>query len=769
MSTHKARRPTTLAKSVHSLLPTASRLWHLAALLMIAALTLGFALLAKEVSGDETVSLGTPSDTIYTAHGFYDPEKSAEQGTYRWTLLDAQITLPGWGPGRVHVIFRGVEGSASPRVATLLYNGTVVDQTSTRPGQPWSLQGWISTETRNPVITLTSPPLVAPGDNRSLGLLTREMEIYAPDARLRAFLNLALLGFTAILLYLSLLAWFGNPLLALSTAVALLSMLGPLVVYRDRWMATVVWVAPALLAGLLLHGHAGGWARSGAPVRKRSWLVVLALTAFLLLLTQGFLNAFDSERMYSVAGGLAEFGRPSRYPSLNGYTKYGFGLSLMGVPFYWLGKLGTLAGGSYDAITRFTVSMTNLPVTAITCWLLYRASRRFAGTGVSLAVAGTYLLATPALNYGRTFFSETAGGALLLAATLLVVPPPGEVAPAPRRVVAAGALLGGMVWLKPAFALFLVAPGLVVVVLWLLAARSTEQKSPPALLRRAATAVLLYSIGPLIAGVVQILYDLLRYAPLADAWRRTGYEKEPGFTTPLFEGLGGLLFSPGKSLFLFAPPLLLVPLGLWLTYRRGLLSGRVAAVLVAAQTLASLLFNATWWAWTGNFAWGPRLIMPVLPLLAWTLAPVGQYAMRGAATAFGGIMNYKLRIAPRGLLWLWGTLVVLGALVSIPGALVNFQLYFEEHGLVLAGDPGESATIYDPAHSPLIEEPGYLLYGVTAAIQRPTLEDAGLPAAWDVLVPGALTLLSVVLLRAARRRPPCAVESAEDGLCEDVI
>ncbi len=757
-----ALRSTTLAKSVRSLLPAASRLWHLATLLMIAALTLGFTLLAKEVSGDEKVRLGTPVDTIYTPHGFYDLEKSAEQGTYRWTLPDAQITLPGWGPGRIHVIFRGVEGSASSRVATLLYNGSVVDQTSTRPGEAWSLQGWVSTQTRNPIITVTSPPLVAPGDNRSLGLLTRELEIYAPDARLRAFLNLALLGFTAILLYLSVLAWFGNPLLALSTGVAILSLLGSLVVYRDRWMATVVWVAPALLSGLLLLGLAGGWARSGVPdrapargpVRRCSLLIVLALTAFLLLLTQGFLNAFDSERMYSVAGGLAELGRPSRYPSLNGYTKYGFGLPLLAVPFYWLGKLGTLVGGSYDAITRFTVSMTNLPVTAITCWLLYRASRRFAGIGASLAVAGTYLLATPALNYGRTFFSETAGGALLLAATLLIVPPQGEVAPSPRRVVVAGALLGGMIWLKPAFAVFLPAPGLVVVVLWLLAARSNVHKSLPALLRRAATALLLYFIGPVAAGVVQILYNLLRYAPLADAWRRTGYEKEPGFTTPLLEGLGGLLFSPGKSLFLFAPPLILAPLGLWLMHRRGLLGGRVAYVLVAAQTLASLLFNATWWAWTGNFAWGPRLIIPVLPLLTWTLAPIGQYAMRGAASAIGKRTSHK------ALLWFWGALVVLGALVSIPGALVNFQLYFEEHGLVLAGDPGEAATIYDPTHSPLIEEPGYLLSGVTSAIQRPTLQDAGLPGAWDVLVPGALTLVSVVLLWAARRRPPGAVENA---------
>lgn len=722
-------------------------IWHLVTALLVGGITLGLALLARDVSGDEKARFGTEADRIYTTGGFYDPEKSTEQGVYRWTFPQAQITLAGWGPGRIHAIYRGVEGGTQPREATLLFNGSVVDRTITRPGQPWLLQGWVTSSVRNPVVTLLSPQLDVPGEKRALGLLVKEMEVYAPDARLQAFANLAMLGVTGLLLYLTMLAWFARPLLALVTAVAVPGVFGPLVVYRDLWMSTVVWVAPILLAALLAAGLIGKQ-RVYAPARRRSLLLVLALTAALLLLTQGFLNAFDSDRMYGVVGGLAEYGRPSRYPSLDVFTKYGFGLPLLGVPFYWLGKLATLLGGTYEPVTRFAVSMTNLPVTAVTCWLIYRASRRFAQTGVSLAVAGTYLLATPALNYGRTFFSETAGGALMLGAVLLLVPRQGELVPTSRRIVIAGALLGAMVWLKPAFAVFLVAPGLVVLVLAVLAARSRDERAPALLLRRAVQAGLLYAIGPLIAGIVQVLYNWVRYAPLIDAWKRTGYEKEPGFTTPLLEGLSGLLVSPGKSLFLFAPSLVLVPLGLWLMYRRDLFSGKVAPLLVVAQTLLSLLFNATWWAWTGNFAWGPRLIVPVLPLLAWTLAPVGAFALsRLAATEvrFG-------KFAPRmALLWLWGGLAVLGSLVSIPGALVDFQVYFREHGLVLAGDPGESATIYDPAQSPLIEEPAYLLHGLTAAIQRPTLEDVGLPAIWDVLVPGALTVASVGLLWAARK------------------
>ena len=94
----------------------------------------------------------------------------------------------------------------------------------------------------------------------------------------------------------------------------------------------------------------------------------------------------------------------------------------------------------------------------------------------------------------------------------------------------------------------------------------------------------------------------------------------------------------------------------------------------------------------------------------------------------------------------WLVLAVLGALVSIPGALVDFQVYFRSYGLALAGDPGEAVTLYDPANSPLLVEPGYLLNGLTAAIHRPSLASTGMAPVWDALVPGALVVLALLCL-----------------------
>jgi hypothetical protein len=713
---------------------------HIVALAAIGAVVLGMAYLAFRVSADETVRIGTEADRIYTAAGFHDPEKSAEQGIYRWTEPGARLVLPNWGPGRFHIAVQGVEGGPNPRTVTLSAGGSDIASVETQPGQPWTLQAWAAASSRSPVVTLSAPQLVVPGDNRALGVLVKEVSIYAPEARVRAWLDLALLGVASVLLYACMLLWYGRYLLALVCGVAVPALFGPLAVYRDPWMDTVAWVAPLALAGLLL--LEGRLTPRPAPTRRRTFYVVAALSSALLLLTMGFLNAFDSDRMYQVAGGFAEYGRPSRYPSLEAFTKYGFGLPLVAVPFYWLGKLGTLFGAAYEPVTRFAVSMTNLPVLAVTCWVLYRAARRFATVGVALAVAGTYLLATPALNYARTFFSEPVGALLLLGSTLLLVPRPGEHAPTARRVLVAGMMLGGMVWLKPAFAVYLPLPGLLVLIMAAMQAR-TEGVGRGAMLRRVLVAGALFSVGPLIAGLGQALYNWLRFAPLADAWLRTGYEKEAGFSTPLIVGLEGLLLSPGKSLFLYAPPLLLAPIGMWLMWRRGAYAVRVAVALIAAHTAAGLVFNAAWWAWTGNFAWGPRLIMPLFPLLAWPLASVGEFALAKGRT---------LLSSRSALLGAWGVLAVLGTVVSIPGALVDFQVYYRLHGLVLAGDPGEEVTIYDPSQSPLLEEPRYLLDGLTAAIHRPSLVDVGLPGAWDVLLPGVLVVAAMGLLWLARGR-----------------
>jgi len=702
-------------------------------------------ILAWRVSADEQLRVGTEADRIYLADGFYDPEHSAEHGIYRWTQPLAQLVLPNWGPGRIHVKVQGVAGAGGE--IALKMEGMTLAQESVPPGQEWTLEGWGSALTGSPRVTLESQQYSPLGEGRSLGLLVESLEIYAPDARLRAWLTLALLGLAGVLLFIYLRLCTGRALFSVLAGACVPLLYGPLATYRDPWIAAVGWIAPvALGVALLLQWRSGGKEREGRSLSlPRTALVVVALCAALMLLYLGYMNAFDADRMYQVSAGIAEYGRPTRYPGFSTWTKYGFGQPLIAVPFFWLGQAGVWLGGEFDGITRLTVSFTNLVVTALTLLVLYRAARRFASVGTSLAVAATYLLATPALNYGRTFFSEPAGGLLLLTSILLILPESkGEpnqqsaLAPGRRRLLLAGLCLGAMLLFKPAFAIYWPAVGLAV--LWL-----CLRKSRPGVTRLIGN-IALFGVGPLAALLVQGAYNYIRYAPLADALFRTGYEKEEGFSTPLLEGLGGLLFSPGKSVFLYAPVLVLVPVALWLMFRQGGTVGSLATWLIVAEVVAGFGFNAMWWAWTGNFAWGPRLIVPVLPLMVWALAFLG-----GQTSIDTGSGEKQARSGRQIAVAAWVVLGVLGAAVNIAGTMVDFQVYFRNYGLLLAGDPGEGVTLYDPANSPLLVEARYLWDGLTAAVYRPSLASVGMPAVWDVLVPGGLVVVAVACLWASTR------------------
>jgi hypothetical protein len=672
------------------------------------------------------------------------------------------LRLPNWGPGRIHLIVEGIAG-AEGRIALKL-GTTTLAETTVQQGQPWQLQGWGDATDRTPAISLESPPYNTPGETRDLGLLVKRMEIYAPDARLRAWLDIALLGLTGILLYAFLLIRTNRRTLSIIAGAAVPALYGPLSAFRDPWMDAVAWSAPIILLAALLAGRLiklpPGVPSARPPLIPASTFAVVALSTALILIYLGYMNAFDSDRMYDMTAGFAEHGKPTRYPGLETWTKYGFGQSLIAVPFYLVGKLFDLLGGDFEPVTRLTVSFTNLIVTALTVLLLYKAVRLFASVNVSLAVAATYLLATPALNYGRTFFSEPAGGLLLLSAILLILPDkshygtgaqpakPGNpdatdyTLPATNYLLA-GLCLGAMLLFKPAFAIYW--PPIGIAILWL-TLRSKQYSK-----RNMLTRLSFFAVGPLLALLIQAWYNYVRYSPLPDAILRTGYEKEGGFSTPLLEGLGGLLLSPGKSILLYAPIVILAPIGLWLMLRRPGSTIRLAAVFIISEVGMSLVFNALWWAWTGNFAWGPRLIMPVLPLLVWAAAAILADKPRESTLTPQQEPPPTVSLS-RVPSVLWLILAVMGALVNIPGAMVDFQVYYRNYGLLLAGQPGEAITIYDPVNSPLLVEPGYLLDGLTAAIHRPSLASVGMPPIWDTIVPVILAALSVITLWYATSR-----------------
>jgi hypothetical protein len=151
-----------------------------------------------------------------------------------------------------------------------------------------------------------------------------------------------------------------------------------------------------------------------------------------------------------------------------------------------------------------------------------------------------------------------------------------------------------------------------------------------------------------VAAAVTVAYNVVRFAdPLEFGYRPP---VDPGFTTPLLKGTAGLLFSPEKSVLLFAPAIVLVPFAVVALWRRQ----RATVALVLALFAGTWALAATWHSWQGGWSWGPRLIIPGVVVVLALVAPwIGTRAtrVRLAALLFaaGFVLSLPAVLAPAGL------------------------------------------------------------------------------------------------------------------------
>ncbi len=402
--------------------------------------------------------------------------------------------------------------------------------------------------------------------------------------------------------------------------------------------------------------------------RLQTASLFLFCCTFFLALMSGHIYARDEETLFQMTDGIALHGEPlvspevwgivdSSAPSKHGLrpTSYAPGQPVVAVPLYWLGRaVGAAAGPSYAVyLTRFVVLTFNVFATAATATLLFRFALAFGyreRVGVALAVC--YSAGTFALIQARTFFAEPLTACLVLLAFLLLRQAgTGDVADRRQRALLVGSgLAGGAALLvKIHAALFLPALALSLALAVFPGLRDLRERSAWRLLLVRGVCWCGGFAGPL---VVLLLTNRWLYgSPLT-----TGYGTDAGnaFTTPLLTGLHGLLYSSGKGIIWYAPPLVFALVGLPRFLRR--LPREGASILGAAAI--NLLFYARLQYWDGAGAWGPRyllivlpwLLLPALPFLDYLLMP-GWGALRTAARAgavavlLAGIVVQSLAIA----------------------------------------------------------------------------------------------------------------------------
>lgn len=372
------------------------------------------------------------------------------------------------------------------------------------------------------------------------------------------------------------------------------------------------------------------------------------------------------------------------------YSPHGAGQAVAALPLFGLGRgvrraleavgapewVGVLAGPSIGQepsrwggdIELFFVSLLNAFLSALVC-VVYYAFARDLGASPRSALTATILLGTSTYvaALSSSFLTHPGDTALLLLALRALVR--GARVPSWQASAAAGAWMGLMLLFRPPSVV--AWPALLAYFAWSVVRPSL---APPT--SRLARVIAFGSA--LLAGVA--VHAAVTYAKFG-TWLVKLDPNDPsqGFRTPLLTGLFGFLFSPGASIFVFSPLLLLVP---WL-YR--LLWRRAApeAALFLAVSASFLLVCAKFTSWHGlTDAVGPRYLSPIVPIL---LLPLGVWL-----TAQG--RRVWLAVTP---------LVVVGVGVQALCLAVNFSYVYYHAGYADFVPP--TSFLFIPDVSPLVE------------------------------------------------------------------
>ncbi|HVA88508.1 MAG TPA: hypothetical protein VNL71_01565 [Chloroflexota bacterium] len=438
------------------------------------------------------------------------------------------------------------------------------------------------------------------------------------------------------------------------------------------------------------------------------------------------------------------------------FTKYGLGQSLLATPLYALGGVigrafpvvSQGASGINRAEVQAAVTSAYDPlVTALTAVLLCGLALRLGWSRrVGLALALTFGLATPAWAYTATFFSEPTIALCLIGALAAILW--STDGPTPLGSVVCGG------WLSLALLTHLADSLLYVAVFgaYLLV---------EAIRRNRWENLAAFSAPLVLALLVTADYNLARFGGIMS----TGYgivgdyhDLHPPRTLQGFwEGIYGPVLSPGKGVLLYAP-ILFAAAWAWPRFRRRQWSA--AGWLCLALSVAAVLGHAnTLIVWLGGWAWGPRFVVPILPL---AILPLGAWLAEGS------------RIAWR-LTWALGAL---GLLIQIPALLLDYSVYIAHLRDTVPGRciwQAEDLYKWRPQYSPLIGQWERLFDSATyQGVPRPSaqtiaggaftpsphpwwslLADQGVSHGWVALAAGALGLAAfgalILVARAAAR------------------
>ncbi len=411
------------------------------------------------------------------------------------------------------------------------------------------------------------------------------------------------------------------------------------------------------------------------------------------------------------------------------FSRYGLGQPLAAAPLYWFGNsvvAPLLPGAIVPNVGRFLALLLPAFATALTGGVLCAwAARLYESVRIGVAVALLYGLGTLAWPFSRFFFSEPLFTCCLVLAAFAL---------SHQRPLLAGLALGYAtttrlegIFLLPAFALY--AWHTMALLRTRPAPRYRGEHSAPPQVRFVTLPALPWTLMPamrnrlrgfvwmavgFIPGVLLILlHNWIRFRSLFER----GYDDQ-GFTGNVLEGLQGLLLSPGKSVLLYVPLLILLPLAVWPFFKRC----TAEAWFIGLLTFIIVLKSAWWWIWWAGWSWGPRFMVPLMPFLVLVL----------------GVLLFRRR-------WrivLLGVLLPISIALNLLGILVDFNDYLSQ---VTQGQfEREVVYLHEWQHSPIIGHLQMLDFANIPIVSfQLSRSDIGFPEPAATIISLAIVLLTV--------------------------
>ncbi len=340
------------------------------------------------------------------------------------------------------------------------------------------------------------------------------------------------------------------------------------------------------------------------------------------------------------------------------YVGAGIGYTLLSIPFYLLGKLLTAFVASDSPfiilILKGAFSLTNQFLVGFLSVMIYGFARSMGfskRTGFVLTVV--VLFTTNIFPYTKSAMRDIAVILCVVGSfrALFEYKQSGR----NRDIHIAGAWLAWMLTLKISFVILIPCVALYVV---LLRTDTTNGFSNflsqiRAGVRHQAHALSILSMWIAIGlGTVAIYQWMIFGNPFA-----SGYSERnaASFSTPLFVGLYGLLLSSGKSFFLYAPVTILF----FVAARRFRERFRQEFIFIVSMSLVMVVFHAKFFSWAADGSWGPRYLLPLIPLLVF---PIGL------------LLDQKLYRR-----W-FVVLAILGGVIQLGGSAVYLGSYLRHIG-----------------------------------------------------------------------------------------